>query len=140
MRRLVAVPLVGLTIAPSAALFVALLTGSLRQGRLTLEWPLLAEPGTSSGPELLIAALPGMLLFVACGFFARRGATLAGGFVASALLSCVLAAAIFAQAFGNTWSAGEIFVELVLVQLHLVALASVPGTLLAVLIGRPRRD
>jgi hypothetical protein len=139
MRHRILLLLTGLAIAPTAALFIGLLTGSLREGRLTLEWPLLAEPGISSGPELLVAALPGTLLFVVCGLLAPRRATLAAGFVGGALLSCVLAAAIFAHAFGNTWSAGEIVMELVVMQLHLVALALLPGTLLTVLIGRPLR-
>jgi hypothetical protein len=134
MRRLATTLLAGLAVAPSAALFIALLTGSLRQQRLTLEWPQLIDGGDSVVLELLLTTAPGALLVLLASAWLRRGALRVGAFIGGALLACMLAAGLFAQAFGNTWSIREILAELVVAQLHLIALALLPGTLLIALL------
>lgn len=136
MRRLATTLLAGLVVVPSAALFIALLTGSLRQQRMTLEWPQLIDGGDSVVLELLLTSAPGALLVLLASAWLRRGALRVGAFIAGALLACMLAAGLFAQAFGNTWSISEILAELVLAQLHLIALALLPGTLLVALLQR----
>ena len=136
MRRLATALLAGLAVAPSAALFIALLTGSLRQQRLTLEWPQLIDGGDSIVLELLLTTAPGALLVLLASAWLRRGALSVGAFIGGALLACMLAAGLFAQAFGNTWSISEILAELVVAQLHLIALALLPGTLLIALLQR----
>jgi len=135
MRRLATTLLAGLAVAPSAALFIALLTGSLSQQRLTLEWPQLIDSG-SAVPELLFTTAPGALLVLLASAWLRHGALRVGAFIGGALLACMLAADLFAQAFGNTWSISEILAELVVAQLHLIALALLPGTLLVALLQR----
>jgi hypothetical protein len=139
MRRLATVLLASLAIAPSAALFVTLLTGSLRQQRLALEWPELIDSSGGATAELLVAALPGMLILLLASRLLRGRLLLIAAFVGCALLACICAAFTFAQAFGNTWSSGEILLELVLAQLHLIALALLPGTLLVALLSSRRQ-
>jgi hypothetical protein len=138
MRRSGTLLLASLAIIPGTALFIGLLTGSLRQQRLTLEWPHLIDSSGYAISELLIAAVPGMLAFLLAGAFLRHKALLVVAFICCALLACTFAAALFAQAFGNTWSTREIILELVIAHLHLVALALLPGTLLITLLGQQR--
>ncbi len=135
MHRSITLLLASLVIAPSAALFISLLTGSLRQQRLTLEWPQLIDSNDYSVSALLIATVPGMLAFLLAGTFLRRKTMLVIAFICSALLACTFAAALFAQAFGNTWSTREIILELVIAHWHLVALALLPGTLMISVLG-----
>ena len=138
MPRSITLLLASLAIAPSAALFISLLTGSLRQQRLTLEWPQLIDSSDYSVSALLIATVPSMLAFLLAGAFLRRKAMLVIAFICCALLACTFAAALFAQAFGNTWSTREIILELVIAHLHLVALALLPGTLLIGVLDQQR--
>jgi hypothetical protein len=138
MRRSITLLLASLAIAPSTALFISLLTGSLRQQRLTLEWPQLIDSSDYSVSALLIATVPGMLAFLLAVAFLPRKAMLVIAFICCALLACIFAAALFAQAFGNTWNTREIILELVIAHLHLVALALLPGTLLITRLGQQR--
>ncbi|WP_394559570.1 hypothetical protein [Aquipseudomonas alcaligenes] len=135
MRRFTHALLASLMIAPSAALFIALLTGSLRQQGLALEWPELIG---GSRIEILIVALPGMLTLLLAHRFLRGGRALGAAFAGCALLACILAAFTYAQAFGTTWSNDEILLELVATQFHLIALALLPGTLLVSLLSAQR--
>ena len=81
MRRLATTLLAGLAVAPSAALFIALLTGSLRQQRMTLEWPQLIDGGDSVVLELLLTSAPGALLVLLASAWLRRGALRVGAFL-----------------------------------------------------------
>ncbi|MEO4049072.1 hypothetical protein AAFN46_18545 [Pseudomonas sp. CAU 1711] len=139
MRRLVMALPASLAIAPCTALFIALLTGSLRQGRLALEWPTLIDGVGYAMPEILLAAAPGMLIFLAASRHLRSRVARLALFAGCALLACAIAAILFAQAFGNTWSTMEILLELVAAQLDLIALAALPGALLVAALhpGRP---
>jgi hypothetical protein len=135
VRHFFTLLLASLAFMPGTALFIALLTGNLRQQRLTLEWPQLIDSSDHALSALLIAAVPGMLTFVLAGAFLRRKASLVAAFICCALLTCIFAAALFAPAFGNTWSTREIILELLVAQLHLVVLALLPGTLLISLLA-----
>ena len=132
MRRFANSLLASLAIAPSASLFIALLTGSLRQQRLTLEWPEVIEGGTAA--IALIAAFPGMLIFLSLHRWLHNKTRRVSVFAGCTLLACCFSAFLLAQAFGTTWSSREILLELMAAQLPLLALALLPGTLLVSLL------
>ena len=132
MRRFSNSLLASLAIAPSAALFIALLTGSLSHQRLALEWPKLIEGGAAA--NVLIAALPGMLIFMSLHRWLHNKIRRVSVFAGCTLLACCFSAFLLAQAFGTTWSNREILLELMAAQLPLLALALLPGTLLVSLL------
>lgn len=125
-----------LAIAPCTALFIALLTGSLRQGRLALEWPALIDGVGYAIPEILLAAAPGMLVFLAASRRPLSRAARVVLFAGCALLASAIAACLFAQAFGTTWGTAAILKALVAAQLDLIALAILPGALLVAALHR----
>ena len=129
VRRL----LQGLGIPMSAGLFIGLLTGKLRYGQLTLEWPQLLATNSHPFVEVLLGSLPGLVLFIACLALGalRHSVNLLCAFVITSAISAYCCALLFAQAFGNTWAAGEVFRELYLAQLPLLAMALLPGLLIA---------
>lgn len=128
MRSLILL-LQSLGIALAVALFIGLLTGELRHQRLLLEWPQLIEADSQPLLEIILLALPSMLLFVLLGHFVRARAARYVGFVLLGELAAFFAVQVFAQAFGATWTVAEIS-ELLLAHLHLLVLALLPGLLL----------
>lgn len=130
----------GLCLIPSTGLFIALLTHKLRHDSLGLEWPSLLEPGSNPAIELALASLPGLLAFLllAASGLLRRGKALPLllGYSLCASLAAYCAVSLFASSYGNTWSATEIFRELLLNQLNLLGLAILPGLIVARLLDR----
>lgn len=137
MQRLLGFILVlvqGMGIPLVAGLFICAVTGELRQQRLTLEWPQLPDSNTPS-VELLLLSLPCILAYVGLAGLLHKPLWRAASFVLLAGLAAYFNSAVFAQAFGNTWTQSEIFFGLMLQHLHLLAMALLPGLLLWWLVG-----
>lgn len=136
----------GLCLLPGTALFIGLLTCQLQQACQVLAWPLLTEPDGHLAIELVLACLPAFALFLlaaACGLLRRaQPVTVLLVFALCAAFAAYCAVNLLANAYGNTWTPGEIFHELFLNNLELLGLALLPSMgLLALLerLNRPRR-
>lgn len=101
-----------------------------------LEWPQLVEPGSQSLLEILLLSLPSMLLFVLLGHWLKARPAQYASFLALGALAAFFAAARFAEAYGSTWTLGEIVRTLLLAHGHLLALALLPGALLIAAVHR----
>lgn len=125
---------------PTTALFIGLLTYRLQDRGLGLAWPLPVEPDGHVAMELALACLPAFVLFLlagAGGLLRRHGPLvmlLLFGLCATFAAYC--AVNLFASAYGNTWTTGEIARGLFLTQLPLLCLASLPGLAVAALLER----
>ncbi len=134
----------GLCLLPGTALFIGLLTCQLQQACQALAWPLLTEPDGHLAIELVLACLPAFALFLlaACGLLRRaQPVTVLLVFALCAAFAAYCAVNLLANAYGNTWTPGEIFHELFLSNLELLGLALLPNLgLLALLerLNRPR--
>ena len=130
----------GLCLIPTAALFVGLLTCRLQQACLGLAWPLPPEPDGHLSTELILASAPAITLFLLIAVsgllrHARPVATLLL-FSLCGTLAAYCAVCLLAGAYGNTWTPGEIFHELLLNHLTLLGLALLPGLMLSALLER----
>lgn len=130
----------GLLLLPTSALFIGLLTDRLQQGGLGLAWPLPTEPDAHVATELALACLPAFVLFL----LGTSAGVLRKGAILPLFCLCVAVAAycavnLLASAYGNTWTAGEIFRELYLGQLTLLGLAALPALLLMGLLEHHNR-
>lgn len=135
----------GLCLLPGTALFIGLLTCQLQHACQVVAWPLLAEPDGHLAIELVLACLPAFALFLlaaACGLLRRMPPVIVMlVFSLCGALAAYCAVSLLASAYGNTWTPGEVFHELLLSNLGLLVLALSPGLgLLALLewLNRPR--
>ncbi|MCE0913982.1 MULTISPECIES: hypothetical protein [unclassified Pseudomonas] len=122
----------GLGLILVAYLFVCLMTAGLRQTGFSLELPDLVEPDSNSALELLLFAVPGLLLFLLFGCFIRNRRTLIHTYVLLAIMVAQLQCLNFAESYGSTWSGLEL-VMLLGMNTHWLLLALIPG--LALLLG-----
>lgn len=132
MHRLIRFCLIllqSLAIPLTAGLFLCAVTGDLQQQRLVLEWPYLID-SYHPALDILGLSLPGILLYALLASLLRRRAVQATGLLVLTLLTSYSTMQAFATVFGNTWTPAEVFFELYVAYLHLLALALLPGLLL----------
>ncbi|MGG2399583.1 hypothetical protein ACJRW5_21805 [Pseudomonas sp. SH1-B] len=132
----------GASLLPTTALFIGLLSYRLQHGGLGLAWPLPIEPDSRVAFELMLACLPGWMLFLLATVsgLLRRSLVVLILFGLCAALAVYCAVNLLAVAYGNTWMTGEIFHGLFLAQLTLLGLASLPGLMLTALLERLHRE
>lgn len=133
----------GLCLLPGTALFIGLLTCQLQQACQVLAWPLLTEPDGHLAIELVLACLPAFALFLLAAYGLLRRAqpvTVLLVFALCAAFAAYCTVNLLANAYGNTWTAGEIFHELFLNNLELLGLALMPSMGLLALLERLNRQ
>lgn len=118
-----------------AHLFICLINASLGQTPLSLTLPSLIDPDSNSTVELLLFTLPAQLLFLLATRCVHRLGSLNGVFALIGTMTALVQCLVFAEAFGNTWSATEI-VGLLGFNLHYLLLAMIPGLSLLMALER----